>query len=230
MRIKQSTPSSRSNKMDKNKGRSSIITSRRALLSKLGLAAIALPTMAADPLQLFAIPLKNRKKSKSLYRFAVGMFMQESSTFCPEVSRLERFQNDVLVLGDDVLPTAKRSISYLGGIIKAATNLGIEVIPTVAASASPYGVVEKNAYEYITGELYDRLRNAGQLDGIVFVFHGAMVSETTMDPEGEITRDHAFHRWPGRTDLLYVRFSLQGQPAHDRQCGCLLLQQREPTR
>lgn len=186
MRIKQSTPSSRSNKMDKNKGRSSIITSRRALLSKLGLAAIALPTMAADPLQLFAIPLKNRKKSKSLYRFAVGMFMQESSTFCPEVSRLERFQNDVLVLGDDVLPTAKRSISYLGGIIKAATNLGIEVIPTVAASASPYGVVEKNAYEYITGELYDRLRNAGQLDGIVFVFHGAMVSETTMDPEGEI--------------------------------------------
>ena len=146
--------------MDNNKGGSNNVTSRRALLSNLGLAAIALPTMAADPLQLFAIPLQNRKKSKSLYRFAVGMFMQESSTFCPEVSRLERFQNDVLVLGDDVLPTAKRSISYLGGIIKAATNLGIEVIPTVAASASPYGVVEKSAYEHITSGLYERLESA----------------------------------------------------------------------
>ncbi len=185
MRTKQTTPTSHSSNKDNHKRGKSILTSRRTLLSNLGLAAIAVPTIAANPLQLLAVPHKG-KQSKRSYRFAVGMFMQESSTFCPEVSSLERFRNNVLTFGDDVLPVAKTSISYLGGVMQAAAKHGIEVFPTVAASASPYGVVEKGAYEQITSGLYERLESAGQLDGIVFVFHGAMVSETTMDPEGEI--------------------------------------------
>jgi len=163
-----------------------IVVSRRAVVRSLGLASLAGAGVGADTARLFYIPLKNRQKSQGSLRFAFGMFVQESNTFCPETSPLERFQHGTLALGEAITPMARRSGWYIGGIARAAEKLGIQLYPTVAAAASPYGVVERSAYEYITGQLYDRLESAGKLDGIVFSFHGAMVSETTMDPEGEI--------------------------------------------
>ena len=62
----------------------------------------------------------------------------------------------------------------------------MQIHPTISAEASPYGIVAREAYEQITSDLYERLERAPALDGIVFAFHGAMVTETTMDPEGEI--------------------------------------------
>jgi len=157
---------------------------RRKFLKDAGLitAGAALTT----PISTFAMTGNNKIKSKHRYRFAIGMFMQESNTFCPEMSGLQNFENDVLLFGDAVLPAAKKSLSYLGGILSAADSLGVEVVPLVAASAFPYGIVTREAYEKITGELYDRLASAGNIDGIVFVFHGSMVSATTMDPEGDV--------------------------------------------
>lgn len=159
--------------------------SRRTVLGSLG-ALLAAPALAAEMPQVFSIPRKNRRKSQRPLRLAFGMFLQESNTFCPELSGLERFRQSDLAFGQDILPIAKHSNHFTGGMSRAAEQLGIELYPTVIASATPYGIVERKAYEYITGELYDRLHNAGKLDGIVFSFHGAMVSQTTMDPEGEV--------------------------------------------
>lgn len=165
--------------------RASLTLSRRTVLGSLGVM-MAAPALAVARPQVFSIPRKNSRKSQRPLRFAFGMFLQESNTFCPELSGLERFKYSDLAFGQEILPIAKQSNHFIGGISRAAEQLGVELYPTVIASASPYGIVEKKAYEYITGEIYERLRGAGKLDGIVFSFHGAMVSETTMDPEGEV--------------------------------------------
>lgn len=130
----------------------------------------------------------HRRVATSKYprRFAVGSFIQESNTFCPELSTLSRFKQMTLLIGDDILPHAGSSTDFIGGMAKAANDLGISLYGTVAAEASPYGIVEKSAYEYVKGVLYDKLKRAPSIDGVVFSFHGGMVSETTTDPEGEL--------------------------------------------
>lgn len=119
-------------------------------------------------------------------RFAIGMFVQESNTFCPEMSGLARFRNMTLATGDDVVPLASKSSEFLGGMAKAATDLGISLYGTVAAEASPFGIVDREAYDYVRSVLFERLKNAPRIDGVLFAFHGGMVAETTMDPEGDL--------------------------------------------
>ena len=71
-------------------------------------------------------------------------------------------------------------------MIDAASELAVQLYPTVAASASPYGPVEKTAFEYITNTLLQRLEHAGAIDGVMLCLHGGMVTEHSLDPEGAI--------------------------------------------
>jgi microcystin degradation protein MlrC len=119
-------------------------------------------------------------------KFAFGGVFHESNTFCPCKTTLKHFQNGYLGCGKDIISTSKGKKGFFGGVIDAASELAVQLYPTIAAAASPYGPVEKTAFDYITSKLLLSLEQAGTIDGVILCLHGGMVAENYLDPEGEI--------------------------------------------
>lgn len=117
----------------------------------------------------------------------LGAFAHEANTFVPDpVSRTD-FQARRELFGDAVLTEMAGTETAIGGTIEAATDRDIELVPTVAAFATPGGVVETETFEFYTRQIVDGVReHASDLDGIILPLHGAMVAETHTDGEGEI--------------------------------------------
>jgi microcystin degradation protein MlrC len=74
--------------------------------------------------------------------------------------------------------------SPLGGALETAQRHGWEVVPTVDFRASPSAIVEDVVIETFWQELAGRI--PPQVDAVYFVLHGAMVSQSLPDVEGEM--------------------------------------------
>jgi microcystin degradation protein MlrC len=62
----------------------------------------------------------------------------------------------------------------------------VQLIPSVAASASPGGRVTRDIYTHVKERLLADLRAAGAVDGVLLDLHGAMVPEGLDDGEGDV--------------------------------------------
>lgn len=109
-----------------------------------------------------------------------GLF-HETHTFLEGTTGLRDFQ---VLLGDDLL-RSKGDSSPLGGALGCADEFGWKVIPTVDFRASPSATVQDEVIEVFWHELVARIPREG-VDAVFFVLHGAMVSQSLADVEGEI--------------------------------------------
>ena len=118
-----------------------------------------------------------------MIRILIVECMQEISSFNPRQSTIQDFK---LLCGGDLLGR-RGSNSYLGGALAAFDEAGVEVVPTISATAPSAGVLEAASW--------DRLRRAilaaveadkSGIDGIYFSLHGAMGAENEHDPEGAL--------------------------------------------
>lgn len=123
-------------------------------------------------------------------RIAIAGFLHETNTFAPTKARYEDFEQ-----GGGYLPMS-RSIEILArcngvnlsisGFVDYAEKAGWDLVPLLWTGAIPSAHVEENAYERIVCEIEERLREAGQVDGLLLDLHGAMVAEHLDDGEGEL--------------------------------------------
>jgi len=125
-------------------------------------------------------------------RIAIGGFMHETNTFAPHKADLEAFKRVAafprLPRGEALFPAmAGRNIS-LQGFVESASAAGHELVPTIWGTAIPSAHVTDAAYEHVAGILLQDLANAGTLDAVYLCLHGAMVSESYEDGEGELLR------------------------------------------
>ena len=63
---------------------------------------------------------------------------------------------------------------------------GAEPVPLLAAYAAASGTVTRAAFDALVGEMEERLRAAGPVDGVLLALHGALVVEDQPDGDGEI--------------------------------------------
>ena len=123
-------------------------------------------------------------------RLVIAMMQHETNTFSPVPTPLERFARGntrpVPFEKDEVLLAFKGTGTALGGFIKVAEGEGAEMVFPIAASAWPSGLVEDNAYDYMTARIFDSV--AEGCDGILLHLHGAMVTESRADGEGPLVR------------------------------------------
>ncbi len=126
-------------------------------------------------------------------RIAVGGISHETNTFSPVPTTLDAFRARAHLVGDALVQQGRGARNVLGGIIDAATEAGVTLVPTLFASATPGGVVTRAAFEYLRDRLLDRLRppylGPLPLSGVVLALHGAMVVEGEEDAEGALLRD-----------------------------------------
>ena len=121
-------------------------------------------------------------------RIAVAGFQHETNTFAPEPATMADFRMadsfPPLLEGEAVLAGTRNTSLPMGGFLRAAT--GVEIVPLAWASAEPSGRVRDDAYETISAMILDGVARAGPIDGIYLDLHGAMVTQSHEDGEGEL--------------------------------------------
>ena len=110
-------------------------------------------------------------------------FFHETHTFVDDVTRWEDFD----VVTDAAVLSKRGDGSPTDGFLEEAERQGFEVIPTLDARATPSGTLADAAFERFWSEFEARARPAlaAGIDGIFLVLHGAMVTESYPDAEGE---------------------------------------------
>jgi microcystin degradation protein MlrC len=117
----------------------------------------------------------------------VGSFAHESNTFSSTPTRREDFEAYREYYGREALEQLADTSAEVAGVLDATADEDVTLIPSVVATASPSGPVTTAAYDHYTGVLLDDLRaHRDELDGVVLVLHGAMVTEALPDGEGPL--------------------------------------------
>jgi microcystin degradation protein MlrC len=121
-------------------------------------------------------------------RLLIAMMKHETNTFSPVPTPLARFGHGPGPLyGEAAIQAYRGTGSGLGAYLDLAKREKAEVVLPVAASAPPSRPVEEAAYEHIAGMICEAVGKGGY-DGIMLDLHGAMVTESLEDGEGELLR------------------------------------------
>jgi microcystin degradation protein MlrC len=110
-----------------------------------------------------------------------GLF-NETHTFINGITRLE----DCQVLRGDEMFQACGDASPLGGALDTARKLGWHIVPSIDVRAMPGPTVSDDVVETWWQAVQNTVNSQDPLDGIFLILHGAMVSQSLSDVEGEM--------------------------------------------
>ncbi len=119
-------------------------------------------------------------------RIGIGGIWHETNTFSTEITGRSAFEDYQLATGEDIIARYKGTGTELGGMIDGARSHGFALVPTLFAAAVPSGMIDQAVLRDLIDELVTRLRDAGPLDGVLLVLHGAAVAEDIDDADGWI--------------------------------------------
>jgi microcystin degradation protein MlrC len=121
-------------------------------------------------------------------RLMIAMMKHETNTFSPVPTPLQRFGNGPGPLyGEAAIAAYRGTGTGLGAYLALAEREGAEIVLPIAAGAPPSRPVEDAAFELIASVICDAVAKRG-FDGIMLDLHGAMVTESFEDGEGELLR------------------------------------------
>src|SRR5258707_4430350 len=111
--------------------------------------------------------------------------MHETNTF-------SRVPTDMAVIRrrdyhlENEIPVAFRGTrSAFGATFEAADKFGWSLVHPISANPNPSGIVTDEAFERVTAMILGAVDTKGPIDGVLLHLHGAMVSESHEDAEGE---------------------------------------------
>ncbi|MBI1324425.1 microcystin degradation protein MlrC [bacterium] len=124
-------------------------------------------------------------------RILIAECKQEVSTFNPNKSGYEDFG---IRFGQEIIDYHETVRNEIGGAIEVFRGEpGVELVPAYSAFfITSGGTLADSAWHRISREFLDAIRAAaasGPLDGVYFCMHGAMASETELDPEGYLLQE-----------------------------------------
>lgn len=115
---------------------------------------------------------------------AIGGIFHESNCFARNVTTYDDFRAVSLHTGEAIVARWAGTNSETAGFLRSAKNNEWTVAPTLMAWGMPSGPVADDALVAMTNELCDRIRAIPDLDGVLLVTHGAMVSRSHDDADG----------------------------------------------
>lgn len=118
-------------------------------------------------------------------RVGIIGLLHESNTFIHEPTTIEHFERNSLLRGASIREAFKDSFHEVGGFFAGLAQAGCEAIPLFVARAMPYGTIASATFSMLVDTLLCELRAAGTLDGLLVAPHGATVSESFPDADGE---------------------------------------------
>ena len=121
-------------------------------------------------------------------RLLIAMMKHETNTFSPVPTPLARFGNGPGPLyGEAAIRAYRGTGTGLGAYLDLAEREAADIVLPIAAGAPPSSPVEDVAYAKITDTICEAVARGG-FDGIMLDLHGAMVSESLEDGEGQFLK------------------------------------------
>ena len=111
--------------------------------------------------------------------------MHESNTFCETPTDYAAFSQTI---SRYLLDAWAETHHEMTGFIQGASQYNYTVYPTIMASAMPAGPVTDDAFDRLTEILIQHLKAAPKHEGLLLALHGAMVTESYPDGDGEVLR------------------------------------------
>jgi microcystin degradation protein MlrC len=123
-------------------------------------------------------------------KIAIAGFQHETNTFASSRAGKDEFLMadswPGLLIADAVI-TATRGMNLpIAGAIDFAEHM--ELVPILWCAAEPSGYVTDEAFDWVSNMLLHGIQAADDLDGIYLDLHGAMVTQSHEDGEGELLR------------------------------------------
>jgi microcystin degradation protein MlrC len=117
-------------------------------------------------------------------RLLIAMMKHETNTFSPVPTPLARFGP---LYGEAAIRAYRGTGTGLGAYLDLAERERAEIVLPIAAGASPSATAEDAAYAHITDTICEAVARGG-FDGIMLDLHGAMVTESLEDGEGQFLK------------------------------------------
>jgi microcystin degradation protein MlrC len=111
--------------------------------------------------------------------------MHETNTFSRVPTDMAMFRCRDFHLENEIPVAFRGTHSAFGATFEAADKFGWTLVHPVSANPNPSGTVTDDAFEQITRMIFDAVDAKGPIDGALLHLHGAMVSDSYEDAEGE---------------------------------------------
>jgi microcystin degradation protein MlrC len=122
-------------------------------------------------------------------KWIVGGFAHETNTFSVVPTDIDAFRAQQYIVGNDPVREAHSgNATVLGGFLDVIDRNKDEAVLTVAAHATPSGLVTRDAFDTIVKHIVDGVKAHPDADGVLLGLHGAMVVDGFDDGEGETIR------------------------------------------
>ena len=121
------------------------------------------------------------------YRILSAEFAHETNTFSRIETDRQAFHNRHYYRAQEALGRRANANTELAGFVDSARAYGWKLDHVLSAAAGPSGKVTADAFDWLCDPLVERLENGGY-DAIILGLHGAMVTDSCDDGEGEILR------------------------------------------
>src|SRR5580698_7888669 len=112
--------------------------------------------------------------------------MHETNTFSIVKTDMALLRRRAFHTENEIPAVFRGTRSALGATFEAADTYGWTLVHPVSANANPSGTVTDEAFETIGGMILNAAKRQGPIDGVLFHLHGAMVTESHEDGEGEL--------------------------------------------
>src|ERR1700747_1376756 len=111
--------------------------------------------------------------------------MHETNTFSRVPTDMAMIRRRDFHLENEIPIAFRGTRSAFGATFEAADKFGWTLVHPVSANPNPSGTVTDDAFEQITGMILGAVDTKGPIDGVLLHLHGAMVSQSHEDAEGE---------------------------------------------
>lgn len=121
-------------------------------------------------------------------RIAILGIAHETNTFSRVPASYRQFELGDLLRGEEMVRRFGNASHTITGYLQAAGDFDFQAVPLMWAQAGPIGLITRDAYDRISGEMLGMLEEGGPWDAVLLANHGAAVSEEFPDMDGEFTR------------------------------------------
>ena len=112
----------------------------------------------------------------------------ETNTFSNVPADYNQWVNTGILRGQEIIGKFADARYTISGYLQAATELGFDAVPLMYAVTGPIGTITKDAYDRLSSEMFDMLKQGAPWDAVLIANHGAAVSEEFPDMDGEFCR------------------------------------------
>ncbi len=119
-------------------------------------------------------------------RVLTARFMHETNTFSRVKTDMALIRRRDFHLENQIPQAFRGTRSALGATFEAADKYGWSLVHPVSANPNPSGIVADDAFEAMAQMILDAVDLKGPIDGVLLHLHGAMVSASHEDAEGEL--------------------------------------------